>query len=69
MSSKKKGCFILNEEKGIKIPMRLERGGTPEFDVWVKKAAKTGQFGVLNVDGEADIVEKDSAFRRLEQNI
>ena len=68
--SKKKGSYIINEERGIKIPMRLKRGGTPEFDVWVKKASATGQFGVLNVDGEADIADdKFQTFQRLEQNI
>ena len=41
--------------------------GTPQFDVWVRKAEKLGQDGVLNVEGEADI--DDSAFRRLEMCI
>ena len=62
----KKGSFIKNTNNGKVIKLDLEKG-TPQFDVWVKKAASLGQFGVLNVDGEADIDE--SAFHRLEMCI
>ena len=49
--------------------LRIEKG-TPEFDVWVKKADNMGRFGVMNVDGDADIVDKESiVFQRLEMNI
>jgi hypothetical protein len=44
--------------------------GTPEFDVWVKKANSMGQYGILNVDGEADIEDRaPSVFQRLERYI
>jgi len=74
--SKKKGCYITNEKTGMRIPMRLKPGGTPEFDIWIKKAKVNGRFGVLNMDGEADIKDEDdlsqsgngkSAFQRLEE--
>ena len=66
--SKKKGCFITNEKTGMKIPMRLQPGGTPEFDLWLKRGQNYGKYGVLNVDGEADIIENGaSAFQRLEE--
>ena len=55
--SKKRGCWITNET-GLKIPMRLKAGGTPEFDLWVKRAVSIGRYGASNVEGEADI--KDS---------
>ena len=61
-----KGSFIKNTKNGKVIKLDLEKG-TPQFDVWVKKADKLGQFGVLNVEGEADI--DDSAFHRLEMLI
>ena len=80
----KKGSFIKNVPTGKVIALDI-KNGTPEFDVWVKKASAVGQFGVLNVDGEADINEtlpelvdsggddlKDSAvsgFQRLEMCI
>ena len=60
----------------MKIPMRLKPGGTPEFDLWLNKAKSMGSFGVLNMEGEADIKDKDdlsqsgngkSAFQRLEE--
>ena len=62
----KKGSFIKNANNGKVI--KLDRNkGTPQFDVWVKKAEQLGQYGVLNVEGEADIDE--SAFHRLEMCI
>jgi len=65
----KKGSFIKNISNGKTIKLNLERG-TPQFDVWVKKANEMGQYGVLNVDGEADIKDHDlSAFQRLEMHI
>ena len=68
--SKARGCWISNERTGFKLPMRLEKGCTPEFDVWVKKADSMGKFGVLNVDGEADICEvPPPPFQRLEKAI
>ena len=75
----KRGCWIKNEKAGLKIPMRLKPGGTPEFDVYVKKAgnkgtparcAPCGQFSVLNENGEADIKDSEvSTFQRLEKLI
>ena len=66
----KKGSWFKDEKTGFKVPMRLNPGGTPEFDLWVKKAEKTGSFGVLNVDGEADIKDSElSGFTRLEKFI
>ena len=62
----KKGSFIKNVSNGKVIKLNLDKG-TPQFDVWVKKAKQLGQYGVLNVEGEADI--DDSAFRRLEMYI
>ena len=65
----KKGSFIKNINNGKIIKLDLEKG-TPQFDVWVKKAEKMGQYGVLNVDGEADIKDHElSAFQRLEMHI
>ena len=71
----KKGCWIKNEASGLKVPMRSKPGGTPEFDVFVKKASNEkvtlegkgtpprcepcGQFSVLNENGEADIKDSD----------
>ena len=50
--------------------MRLSRGGTRGFDLWVKKANQVGKLGMLNVNGEADIQDSESsAFQRLEKNI
>ena len=68
----KKGCWIKNETSGLKVPMRLKAGGTPEFDVYVKKATEksinSGQFSVLNEQGEADIKDSEiSSFQRLEK--
>ena len=49
--------------------MRLSWGGTPEFDLWVKKASQVGKHGVLNVNGGADIQDSElSAFQRLEKS-
>ena len=80
----KKGSFIKNVPTGKVIALDI-KNGTPEFDVWVKKAEAIGKYGVLNVDGEADIKDevpdlvdseeddiKDSAvsgFQRLEMCI
>ena len=62
----KKGSFIKNTNNGKIIKLDLEKG-TPQFDVWVKKAESMGQYGVLNADDEADIDE--SAFHGLEMCI
>ena len=63
-----KGCYIKNEKTGFKLPMRLNKGGTPEFDLWLKKANVSGRFGALNVNGEADISDEvASPFQRLEE--
>jgi len=65
----KKGSFIKNVSNGKIIKLDLQKG-TPQFDVWVKKANEMGQYGVLNVDGEADIKDHElSAFQRLEMHI
>ena len=72
----KKGCWIKNEKSGLQVPMSLKPGGTPEFDVYVKKAEKEklcrpcGQFSVLNEHGEADIKDSElDVFTRLERLI
>ena len=72
----KNGCWIKNEKSGLQVPMRLKPGGTPEFDVYVKKAEKEklcrpcGQFSVLNEDGDADIKDSEvDVFTRLERLI
>ena len=62
----KKGSFIKNVSNGKVIKLDLSKG-TPQFDVWVKKAEQLGQYGVLNVEEEADI--DHSAFHRLERYI
>ena len=65
----KKGSFTKNVSNGKIIKLDLQKG-TPQFDVWVKKANEMGQYGVLNVDGEADIKDHElSAFQRLEMHI
>ena len=68
-----KGSFIKHIKSGKVINLRMDKG-TPEFDVWVQKGfperRNMGRFGVLNVNGEADIVDKESnVFQRLEMNI
>ena len=66
----KRESWIKNTASGVKIPMRLREGGTPEFDLWIKRASQTGKYGALNVDGEADIADRDlSGFQRLEELI
>jgi len=66
MSFKKKDCFITNGKTGLKMPMRVGPGGTPEFDLWLKKRQGYRKFGVFNANGEADISENGvSAFQRL----
>lgn len=65
----KRGSFIVNVKTGKKVNMRI-KNGTPEFDIWVKKANETGRYGVLNVNGEADVNdEEESVFHRLERHI
>ena len=50
--------------------MRLSRGGTPEDELWVKKASQVGKHGVSNVNGEADTQDSElSAFQRMEKSI
>ena len=64
-----KGSFIKHIKSGKVINLRMDKG-TPEFDVWVKKANNMGQYGVLNVEGEADIEDRTpSVFQRLERHI
>jgi len=41
----------------MRIQMRLKLGGASESDLWLKKEQNHGKYGVLNVDGEADITE------------
>jgi len=68
MFSKNKACFIINEKTGMMIPMRLQPEGTPEFDLWLGKGQNYGQYGVVSVDGEADIDDNvASVFQRLEE--
>jgi hypothetical protein len=76
----KKGSYIKNPTSGKLIKLNLDNG-TPTFDVWVQKVNEEnekkpiGRFGVLNLDGEADIPDEEikdsqvSAFQRLEMSI
>ena len=53
------------------------KNGCPTFDMWIKRADQYGKYGVLNVNGEADIKEEadikdselSSTFQRLERII
>ena len=72
-----KGSYIKNVKSGVVIPMNIE-SGIPQFDVWVKREedkqkdrrTNTGQYGVRNENGEADIPDSQvSAFTRLEMSI
>ena len=68
-----KGSFIKHIKSGKVINLRMDKG-TPECDVWVQKGyperRNTGRFGILNVDGEADIEDRaPSVFQRLERHI
>lgn len=40
---KKKGCFITNARTGMEIPLRSKPGGTPDFDLWLKKGRGYGK--------------------------
>jgi hypothetical protein len=63
-----KGSYIKNEKAGAQIPLRIKENGMPEFDLWVQRSNHLGQFGMLNVNGEADIKDSDlSSFQRLEK--
>ena len=62
----KKGSFIKNVSNGKIIKLNLDKG-TPQFDVWVKKAEQPRQDELLNVDDEIKL--NDSAFHRLEMMI
>jgi len=62
----KKGSFIKNVSNGKIIKLNLDKG-TPQFDVWVKKAEQSRQDELLNVDDEIKL--NDSAFHRLEMMI
>jgi len=62
----KKGSFIKNVSNGKVIKLNLDKG-TPQFDVWVKKAEQPRQDELLNVDDEIKL--NDSAFQRLEMMI
>ena len=68
----KKGSFIKNIKNGKIIKLNLEKG-TPQFDVWVKKAEQLGQVDALNGESEADVDESEtaltSAFHGLEMCI
>jgi hypothetical protein len=77
----KKGSFIKNIESGQVIKLDLTKG-TPQFDVWVKKAREVGaiarsdgiplknKFASLNTQGESDIKDSElSTFQRLEMYI
>ena len=62
----KKGSFIKNVSNGKIIKLNLEKG-TPQFDVWVKRAEQIEKHGMLNVENEDEVNE--SAFHRLEKYI
>ena len=65
-----RGCFIKNQRTGKVINLNM-KNGCPTFDMWVQRADKYGKYGVLNVDGEADIKDSEvtSIFQRLENHI
>ena len=62
----KKGSFIRNTNNGKVIKLDLEKG-TPQFDVWVKKAEQIEEHAISNVEKEVKVNE--SAFHRLEMCI
>ena len=57
-----KGSFIKNQKTGKVINLNM-KNGCPTFDMWIQRADQYGKYGVLHVDGEADI--KDSELTRL----
>ena len=65
-----KGSFIKNQKAGKVINLNMQNG-CPQFDMWIKRADQYGKYGVLNVDGEADIKDSEltSSFQRLEEHI
>ena len=65
-----KGSFIKNQKTGKVINLNMKIG-CPQFDMWVERADQFGKYGVLNVDGEADIKDSEltSSFQRLEKHI
>ena len=62
------GSFIKNQKTGKVINLNM-KNGCPTFDMWIKRADQYGKYGVLNVDGEADIKDSEltSTFQRLER--
>ena len=66
----KKGSYIKNNPSGKMIKLKLDQG-TPQFDVWVKKANASSRdacIGVQSVDKEIKS-SPASAFQRLEMSI
>ena len=65
-----KGSFSKNQKTGKVINLNMENG-CPQFDMWIHRADQYGKYGVLNVDGEADIKDSEltSSFQRLEKQI
>ena len=62
-----RGSYIKNVPSGKVIKMNLENG-TPQFDVWVKKADK--ESGELQTVSEDEVTDSEvSAFQRLEMHI
>ena len=66
--SKSKGSYISDEKTGLKIPVRLKPKGTPEFDLYVKRAGKN-KYSVLSVNEEEVNLAKAQGFQRLEELI
>ena len=65
-----KGSFIKNQKTGKVLNLNMENG-CPQFDMWIQRADQFGKYGVLNVDGGADIKDSElnSSFQRLEKQI
>ena len=66
--SKSKGSYISDEKSGLKIPVRLKAKGTPEFDLYVKRAGKN-KYSVLSVNEGDEELAVSQGFQRLEKVI
>ena len=66
--SKSKGSYISDEKSGLKIPVRLKAKGTPEFDLYVKRAGKN-KYNVLSVNEGDEELAVAQGFQRLEKVI
>ena len=60
----KKGSFIKNVQSGRVIKLDLEKG-TPQFDVWVKKARELAAFQSVSVNGLFKQTQVSNKFEEL----